>query len=60
MNYEIITDKETGAFIYSNGIRSCVAEDHEFQQWLRDNQDNLPADIQAQVEAGTLVIAEAE
>jgi hypothetical protein len=39
---------------------SCFASDKSFQQWLKDNADNLPADIQAQVEAGTLVIQEAE
>jgi len=32
----------------------------QFQQWLRDNADNLPADIQAKVEAGELTIQDAD
>lgn len=43
-----------------DGKRSCVGHDKEFQQWLRDNQNNLPADIQAKVDEGTLTIQEAE
>jgi hypothetical protein len=39
---------------------TCIAENPEFQQWLRDNADNLPADIQAKVEAGELTIQEAD
>ena len=39
---------------------SCTANYEPFQQWLRDNADNLPADIQAKVEAGELTIQEAD
>lgn len=39
--------------------QSCFAEYEPFQQWLRDNAGNLPADIQAKVEAGELTIEEA-
>ena len=59
MTYKIVNVTEEGRAVYGNGQRSCFDIDAEFQQWLRDNQDNLPADIQAKVEAGTLVIAEA-
>ena len=38
----------------------CLAEDKQFQQWLRDNEDNLPSDIQAKIDDGTLTIQEAE
>jgi hypothetical protein len=40
--------------------QSCFANHAPFQQWLRDNADNLPTDIQAKVEAGELVIQEAD
>ncbi len=40
--------------------RSCIGTDKEFQQWLRKNKDNLPADIQAEVDAGNLIIEEAD
>ena len=39
---------------------TCSDKNPEFQQWLRDNQDNLPADIQAKVEAGELTIQDAD
>jgi len=46
---------------WENGTQqSCFAEYEPFQQWLRDNQDNLPADIQAKVEAGELTIQDAD
>jgi len=59
MSYSVIATSE-GIEVYGNGQRSCVGHDKEFQQWLRDNADNLPADIQAKVEAGELVIQEAD
>ena len=59
MSYSVITTSE-GIEVYGNGQRSCIGIDKEFQQWLRDNADNLPADIQAKVEAGELVIQEAD
>ena len=59
MSYSVITTSE-GIEVYGNGQRSCVGHDKEFQQWLRDNQDNLPADIQAKVDEGTLTIQDAD
>lgn len=38
--------------------RSCLGTDKEFQQWLRENKDNLPSDIKAEVDAGNLIIEE--
>ena len=40
--------------------RSCIGTDAQFQQWLRKNKDNLPSDIQAEVDAKRLVIEEAD
>lgn len=46
---------------WENGKQeSCLDNHAPFQQWLRDNADNLPADIQAKVEAGELVIQPAD
>ena len=39
---------------------TCNQDDKEFQQWLRDNQDNLPDDIQAKIDSGDLTIADAD
>ena len=63
MSYSIVhtyTDDNVTTVIYGDGQRSCIGIDKEFQQWLRDNQDNLPADIQAKVEAGELTIQDAD
>jgi len=60
MMYSIIYTSLDDTVIYGNTSRSCIATDPEFQQWLRDNADNLPADIQAKVEAGELTIQDAE
>ena len=59
MIYSVI-DTVDGEVIYGNGVRSCIGIDSEFQQWLRDNQDNLPDDIQAKIDDGTLTIADAD
>ena len=59
MSYEVI-DTIEGVVIYGDGRRSCIGIDKVFQQWLRDNKDNLPDDIQAKVDDGTLTIAEAD
>ena len=40
--------------------RSCLWKDKEFQQWLRENKDNLPSDIKTEVDAGNLIIEEAD
>ena len=59
MSYEVI-DTIEGVVIYGDGKRSCIGIDKVFQQWLRDNKDNLPDNIQAKVDDGTLTIAEAD
>ena len=60
MSYSIVDTNNMGEAIYGDGQRSCIGIDKEFQQWLRDNADNLPADIQAKVEAGELTIQDAD
>jgi hypothetical protein len=40
--------------------RSCLGTDKEFQKWLRKNKDNLPADIQAEIDSGNLIIEESD
>jgi hypothetical protein len=59
MSYQVL-DTYEGVVTYGNGKRSCIGRDKEFQQWLRDNVDNLPDDIQAKVEAGELEIQPAD
>ncbi len=59
MSY-LVLDTEEGEVIYGDGARSCIGIDTEFQAWLRDNQDSLPDDIQAKIDAGTLTIADAD
>ena len=39
---------------------SCIAENPEFQSWLRANKNDLPSDIKAKVDDGTLTIADAD
>ena len=62
MSYSIVhTIKDTPEIkIFGNGERSCIGIDKEFQQWLRENRDNLPSDIQAEVDDGNLIIQEAD
>ena len=59
MSYSFL-DTIEGVDIYSDGARSCISRDVVFQRWLRDNQDNLPDDIQAKIDAGELTIADAD
>jgi len=59
MSY-LVLDTEEGVVIYSDGARSCIGIDTEFQAWLRANKDSLPNDIQAKIDAGTLTIADAD
>ena len=62
MTYGVIDTNLDNETIYgtSDGIKSCIDADPEFQQWLRDNQDSLPDDIQAKIDDGTLTIADAD
>ena len=39
---------------------TCIAENPEFQSWLRANKDDLPSDIKAKVADGTLTIKDAD
>tara|TARA_X000001382_G_scaffold97337_1_gene71701 strand:+ start:653 stop:841 length:189 start_codon:yes stop_codon:yes gene_type:complete len=62
MSYSVHKTTMNGEQLYitdDNKI-TCVSANPEFQQWLRDNQDNLPADIQAKVDDGTLTIQDAD
>tara|TARA_R110000787_G_scaffold181742_3_gene293802 strand:+ start:588 stop:773 length:186 start_codon:yes stop_codon:yes gene_type:complete len=47
-------------YITSNNKVTCIDTNPEFQSWLRDNQDTLPDDIQAKIDAGELTIADAD
>tara|TARA_R110000787_G_scaffold177878_1_gene289822 strand:- start:710 stop:898 length:189 start_codon:yes stop_codon:yes gene_type:complete len=62
MSYSIVhTIKDTPEVkIYGDGKRSCIGTDKKFQLWLRENKDSLPADIQAEIDAGNLIIQEAD
>ena len=62
MTYSVIDTNLENETIYgtSDGTKSCIDVDPEFQQWLRDNQNDLPDDIQAKIDAGTLTIADAD
>ena len=62
MSYSFMLTNDDGSHIYIRGDqkRTCIGIDLEFQQWLRDNQDNLPDEIQAKIDAGELTIAEAD
>tara|TARA_R100000951_G_scaffold71280_2_gene60075 strand:+ start:160 stop:339 length:180 start_codon:yes stop_codon:yes gene_type:complete len=59
MSY-LVLDTEEGVTIYGDGKRSCIGVDVIFQEWLRKNKDDLPNDIQAKIDAGTLTIEEAD
>lgn len=39
---------------------TCIAENPEFQTWLKANKDDLPSDIKAKVDDGTLTIKDAD
>lgn len=61
MSYFILPKEiDDQPYIYSNGVRSCIAEDKVFQRWLRDNETSLPEEIMALVEAGELTIEPAD
>ena len=47
--------------IYANDEgRSFVKIDKEFQVWLKENEDDLPDDIQTKIDAGELTIEPAD
>ena len=59
MSYSIV-DTAEGVTIYGDGKRSCIGIDVVFQEWLRNNRDNLPDDIQAKIDADELTIQDAD
>ena len=61
MSYLVLnTDGDQPIYISSDNKRTCIGVDFVLQEWLRNNKDNLPSDIQTQVDAGTLTIAAAD
>jgi len=61
MSYSVLnTDGSEPIYISSDSKRTCIGIDSVLQEWLRGNTDTLPNDIQAQVDAGTLTIADAD
>jgi len=61
MSYSVLnTDGFEPIYISSDNKRTCIGIDSVLQEWLRANEDTLPSDIQAQVDAGTLTIADAD
>ena len=61
MSYSVLnTDGSEPIYISSDSKRTCIGIDSVLQEWLRANEDTLPSDIQAQVDAGTLTIADAD
>ena len=61
MSYSVLnTDGSQPIYISSDSKRTCIGIDSVLQEWLRANEDTLPSDIQAQVDAGTLTIADAD
>ena len=61
MSYSVLnTDGSETIYISSDSKRTCIGIDSVLQEWLRANEDTLPSDIQAQVDAGTLTIADAD
>tara|TARA_R100000544_G_scaffold34259_1_gene20988 strand:- start:508 stop:696 length:189 start_codon:yes stop_codon:yes gene_type:complete len=62
MSYSVLgkTSTNQNLYISDDNKRTCIGIDSIFQDWLRDNKDSLPDDIQAKVDAGTLTIADAD
>lgn len=62
MSYSVSHTNDLNEVVYINadGTRSCIGIDPRFQQWLRNNQNDLPDDIQAKIDAGTLTIQDAD
>tara|TARA_R100000388_G_scaffold1182_1_gene1832 strand:+ start:1366 stop:1569 length:204 start_codon:yes stop_codon:yes gene_type:complete len=64
--YKVDYKLENGTQMYGkvdddDKIRLHATDKHpEFQEWLRDNKNNLPSDIQAKIDDGSLKIEEAD
>ena len=62
MSYSVLHTEDSGVTVYkkidADGVFrvSCLKHYPPFQEWLRENKDNLPSDIQAKVDDGSLVI----
>mgnify|MGYP001166180900 CR=1 FL=1 len=58
------TNEFTKKTIYSkvdgNTIMSGTDEDSRFQEWLKENKDNLPTEIDKKVKDGTLIIKDVD
>jgi hypothetical protein len=63
VNWSVLVNDDNLVFIRNlddGSQQSCLANHRPFQQWLRLNKDNLPNDIQAKIDDGTLTIEEAD
>jgi len=66
MSYSVLHTEDNGVTLYKkiddDGLSrmSCFGHHPPFQDWLRANKDNLPSDIQAKIDDGTLTIQEAD
>ena len=64
MSYSVMKTNEDNDVIYqwknSEGLitMTCLDHDSQFQEWLKDNKDNLPSDIQKKIDDGELTIAD--
>jgi hypothetical protein len=63
MSYKVFLEHEEGITYgkidSDNIVRvTCNDQNDDFQEWLYKNQNNLPADIQAKVDNGDLVITD--
>jgi hypothetical protein len=66
MSYSVLHTEKSGVTVYKkiddDGVfrMSCFGHHPPFQDWLKANKDNLPSDIQAKVNDGSLKIQDAE
>tara|TARA_R100000773_G_scaffold11143_1_gene10285 strand:+ start:922 stop:1122 length:201 start_codon:yes stop_codon:yes gene_type:complete len=66
MSYSVLHTEDSGVTVYkktdADGVFrvSCFKHHPPFQEWLRKNKDNLPSDIQAKVDDGSLKIEDAD
>jgi len=66
MSYSVLHTEDSGVTIYkkidADGVYrvSCLKNYPPFQEWLRKNKDNLPNDIKAKVDDGSLKIEETD
>jgi len=58
----VVIEGATTAYkkVVGNTTTISTDKDPEFQLWLNLNKDNLPDDIQAKIDDGTLTIADAD